>query len=43
MLGVLLGVPETERARLVALVRRWPSLSSELREAVLRIAGVAGP
>jgi hypothetical protein len=42
LLGVLLGVSDAEQARLVAHVRRWTSLSPELREAVERITGVAG-
>jgi hypothetical protein len=40
LLGALLGVPDEERPRLMALVRRWHEVTPEVRAAVLRVAGV---
>jgi len=33
---------DVARAGLVRLAARWPSLSPELREAVLRVVGIGG-
>ena len=40
LLGALLGVPKPERDSLLDLARAWADLAPELREAVLRVAGI---
>jgi hypothetical protein len=38
--GVLLGVSAPQDRSLAALTERWPTLSADLRQAVLRVAGI---